>query len=492
MAAGIAVLGLDALPYWQLRVLREWGGAPTITGGVWRRLEAVPPITPASWPSIMGGVNPGKHGLFSFFAHDRETGESRLVSAVDLEHPRVHEMLSYEGVPSIMVNPIPDYPPLPARRAVVVSNLFFTPRPYSSPGGLHERYFDGLWPPGRSPDYYARYFEALEAMLEDLLRDPPPLAWVNVNFPDGVYHKYPEAIGDPGRASRAWRAAERVARLLKEAYGNLVVVSDHGFRVHRYRVNVNDILYRHGLAVPARGEEEASVVEEHARERGEETRRLVLPSWAYTLVGRLGLEPLARKLFYNAVQPLYRRLTGKTLVVRAGRSVDPRASRAYMPFGGAYGVYTRGAAPEEVAALLNRYRGLRAAPASEYYRGPYARRGPDVVVLGDHEAGYDLGPARIMGSLYTRTRFPSHDPWGVLVLDLEDDVLDAGALPETLPNHAVAPLIQCALGAPASSQADSLDLARRACRRPLQARDYAGKFRLAKRLALRLAGGARG
>ena len=113
------MLGLDALPYWLVGRLREEGFLPSILGGgpLILPLEAVPPITPASWPSIMSGVNPGKHGIFSFFHWDRVERRARLSSAVDLEHPRIHEMLSYEGVPSLAVNPIPDYPLLPARRA---------------------------------------------------------------------------------------------------------------------------------------------------------------------------------------------------------------------------------------------------------------------------------------------------------------------------------------------------------------------------------------
>ena len=485
------MLGLDALPYWLVGRLREEGLLPSILGGdpLILPLEAVPPITPASWPSIMSGVNPGKHGIFSFFHWDRVERRARLSSAVDLEHPRIHEMLSYEGVPSLAVNPIPDYPLLPARRAIIVSNLFFTPRPLSQPPGLHEKYFEGLYPPRKSPEFYIEYFQALRGMLEDLLRDPPPLAWVNLNFPDVVYHKYPETVEKPGKLAKAWREVDGIARILEDAYGNLFVVSDHGFRIHRVRVNVNDILVREGLAVPSSGEEEASLVEAHAREAGEETARIVLPSWVYSLIGRLGLEPLARKAFYTMIQPLLRRITGKTLVVRAGRSVDTGRSRAYMPFGGAYGVYVNDADPGEVAAVINKYRGVRALPATEVYSGPYLSRGPDVVVLPETEEGYDLGPGRIMGSIYTRTRYPGHSLLGVFIARLEDDVIDPEALPGTLPNHAVAPLVQCVLGVPASAQVDSPGVLRGACGGRLRLRDYTGRFRIAKRLALKAARG---
>ncbi len=103
--------------------------------------------------------------------------------------------------------------------------------------------------------------------------------------------------------------------------------------------------------------------------------------------------------------------------------------------------------------------------------------------------GYDLGPGRIMGSIYTRTRYPGHSLLGVFIARLEDDVIDPEALPGTLPNHAVAPLVQCVLGVPASAQVDSPGVLRGACRGRLRLRDYTGRFRIAKRLALKAARG---
>ncbi len=482
--ASVAVLGLDALPYWVLPKLREEGLAPTITGGEARPLRAIPPITPASWPSILSGVNPGKHGLFSFFHYNRETHEQELVSAHILEHPRIHEMLSYEGIESFMLNPIPDYPLLPARRAKVLANLFFTPKPASHPRGLHEKYYIGLeWPPQRDPGYYEKYLEATLSLAEDLVREKPRLVWLTVNFPDAIYHKLPDTVNKPGKVSKLWRLADRIARVLKDNYDYTFVVSDHGFRIFKYRVNVNDILESHGYVVRSKEETEKVVEEELVKTKSSGTARINVPTWLYRLIGRLGLEPFARKVFYRMVRPMYMKITGKTLVVRSGWSIDYSSSKACMPYGGAYGVYLKpGVSREEVVSVLRKYKGLHVWLSEEIYSGPYMERGPDIVLVGDHENGYVLGPARIVGEPYTKTRYPGHDMWGVLAqIGGEQLRLPEGEVPNTL----LTPLVQCLIGAPVSHMVDNKSLIEQICPGDVRYRNYLGKFLVSKRIALR-------
>ncbi|MCE4627662.1 MAG: alkaline phosphatase family protein [Desulfurococcales archaeon] len=487
--SSVAVLGLDALPYWVLPLLRDRGLAPSIAGDKElsraRRLTAIPPITPASWPSIMSGVNPGKHGLFSFFHYDRKNYRQRLVTALDLEHPRIHEMLSYEGVESFVLNPIPDYPPLPARKASIISNLFFVPEPYSKPAGLVEKYFGGLaWPPGRNPEYYEEYMERVVGLAEDLAREPPPLAWLNVNFPDAIYHKLPDTVEKPWKVSHLWSLADRIVRVLKGGFDNVLIVSDHGFRIFKYRVNINDILEKHGYVVRASDETEEVVEEQLMKAKKVETARIYVPTRLYKLIALLGLEPLARKVFYNIVRPLYKRLTGRTLVARSGASIDYARSKACMPFGGAYGVYLKDVSHKsEVMRILSSYRGLLVWDSSEVYRGPYTRRGPNIVVVGKHDEGYVLGPARLMGEEYTKTRYPGHDMWGVMIPVQGFESLGPGN--ETLPTRVVAPLVQCTMGLPVSHAIDDLDLVTKLCGRKPDAKNYIGKFRVSKNLALR-------
>jgi len=172
----------------------EWGQTPHLNSMLERaaRLECIPPITPSSWPSIMTGVNPGKHGLFSFHYLDRTTRERRIVSSLDLEHPRIHEMLAFNGVGNIMVNPIPDYPIIPVKGSVVISNMFFAPKPSSHPRGYYERYFSGIQ--GYSEDNYRLFIEGYVEALEEIILDDKgehPFIWFTLNFPDHEFHKNP-------------------------------------------------------------------------------------------------------------------------------------------------------------------------------------------------------------------------------------------------------------------------------------------------------------
>ncbi len=481
---GFAVLGLDALPHWMLPRLAEEGLAPRIFNDKMlsrsRRLECIPPITPASWPSIMSGVNPGKHGIYSFFRFDRATRGKRLYTALDLQHPRIHEILSYNAVPSIVVNPIPGHPIIRVSKSIIVSNSFFIPHPDSHPRGIIEKYYSDSWPQ-ESVEDFIDYTEKTIAFLEDHFTDPPPLTWVNLEAPDALFHKNPGLLDKPGSIGKLWHAIDRLARLMKDTYGNLVVVSDHGFRTYEARVSVNDILYRHGLAVP--GEKDTETLKEaKARQRGEETVKLVLPAWIYRVVSRLGLEKPARTL-YRATAGLYQRLTGKRIILQAGRPLDLQRSKAFLPFGGAYGVYVLEGDPQEVYEILQGYDGLLVWPRDQVYTGPYTGDAPDIVVVGDHEKGYILGNEKIVGDVYVRGRTYGHDLWGALLMDLEQD-LDWEQLPQTIPNHTVANLIMCLMNIPLSARADGLDIIEKTCGKP-RLRDYTGRFLLSKKLTAR-------
>ena len=484
----LAVLGLDAFPYWLLEKAREAGVAPFIfndkTIGTGKRLSCIPPVTPASWPSMMSGVNPGKHGIFSFLSFDRQEKKAFFNTAAQLEHPRIHEVLSYEGLRSLVVNPIPDFPLLPASKAVIVSNLFFTPRPLSRPRGLHEKYFPSEWPPKYDLEFLEAYVEGVRALLEDQLRDPPPLTWVTLDYPDVVLHKDTKLFRDPSIHSSLWDKIDRLARLLYDNYGNLMIVSDHGFREFRVRVNVNDILYREGYAVPSREETEHLHEQEVFEARGEEAKKIRVPMSLYKILVKLRLEGVARKIALRILR-FYGSKTGKRIYLKPGYSIDYERSKAFVPFTFAYGVYTNGADPREVAAVLRRYKGLRVWLREEVYNGPYAGRGPDVVVLGDHEAGYTLGPPRIVGVVYTRTDFATHDQWGILLHMMEDDSINWDSLPLEVPNHLVGSLAMCHLRVPLPGDIDSGSLVEKACNNSIIYKNYNGKFRIAKRLALR-------
>jgi len=128
----IAVLGLDGLSWDFLQTLIDYGVFTEVkyilTKSFKSILHAYLPSSFPSWSSILTGVNPGKHGIFSFDYLDKQTLTQRLYTTLDLEHPRIHEMLAMNKVPCIMLNPIPAYPMIPIRNVKMISHMFFTPK----------------------------------------------------------------------------------------------------------------------------------------------------------------------------------------------------------------------------------------------------------------------------------------------------------------------------------------------------------------------------
>ncbi len=505
---GIAVLGLDGLPYWSLKGLAEEGVAPFLfndkTVGSARRLEALPPITPASWPSIMSGVNPGKHGIFSFIHLRGSLLDYHLTSFWDLMHPRVHEILSFNNMRSLMVNPVPGYPILPVKHSMIVSNVFFTPRPLSSPRGLHEKYFgDVPMPLKKKSTHILAYINGVKRLLEDVLRNPPPLTWITLNFPDIFFHAELDFVSKPWKHHhRIWREVDGIAKMLYEAYGDVVVVSDHGFRVFDARVNVNDILKAHGLVEEIReGERVPDYVKaltigviDPEQARGLKHKRL--PKTLSVFLEKTRLLGVARAAYLKILKPLYRRITGQDLVIERGGLPSFERSRALLPYKAYYGVYAMDEeALEKALEALRGSEGLAIVERSDkLYSGPYVGRGPHITVIPDFEKGYDLGSWRLYDKPISREIIMNHDFWGVLLRKSEDGLGDGwDTMPRSVPNHVVAGLVLCRLGVPLSVHQDSREIVERACGGRVEYRDYTSRFLLAKKmLRRRLEGQKRG
>ncbi len=274
----VSVLGLDGLPRSMLEAAIQQGFLPyygkLYKDAVVRDIYCIPPVTPASWPSIMSGVNPGKHGLFSFFNVVKGEWKKELVSTYDLEHPRIHEMLSYAGKKSFIVNPIPDYPIIPVKNTTIISNMFFTPRPTSYPSNAIEKYFPeydiqklysakGCEAKRVMDEYIGKFIGAVEkAVSEDY-----DLYWINLNFPDPVLHKCPKVLNDISMLSSTSRKIDKIIKLLSEQTDAFIIVSDHGFEQYRWYVNINDILYSEGYAVPSQQETEQIMKEDIMRRK---------------------------------------------------------------------------------------------------------------------------------------------------------------------------------------------------------------------------------
>ena len=164
----VAVLGLDGLSWAYLEKMVNSGSVhlkSMLNKSSKYVLDAYPPFTPPSWSSIMTGVNPGKHGVFGFAYMDRRRWRQRLYTSLDLEHPRVHEMLSMLGVSSVMINPIPRYPLIRVRGSIIVSQKGLSaPKTVWHPKHL-ERYVKPLTEP-HDIRTFAGFVDMSNALLE--------------------------------------------------------------------------------------------------------------------------------------------------------------------------------------------------------------------------------------------------------------------------------------------------------------------------------------
>lgn len=98
----LLIIGLDGATWDLIRPWAESGDLPLfkrlMDEGAWGPLRSVTPnLTPPGWTTAFTGVNPGKHGIFDFFALDPGGESPRVVSSVDRRAPALWEILGHAG-----------------------------------------------------------------------------------------------------------------------------------------------------------------------------------------------------------------------------------------------------------------------------------------------------------------------------------------------------------------------------------------------------------
>jgi len=113
----ILLIGIDGL---SLSLVQEWteqGYLPhlreMLAAGAAGPLRSTPEFSsPQAWPSMITGVNPGKHGIFSFLQRRPGSYEVARVTSADIQVPTVFTMLSQVGARVACLN-IPCTYPMP-------------------------------------------------------------------------------------------------------------------------------------------------------------------------------------------------------------------------------------------------------------------------------------------------------------------------------------------------------------------------------------------
>ena len=493
MKRRVGVLGLDALSYDYLKKLADAGAIPFINSMTQKNkkvvLRAIPPVTAPSWSSIMTGVNPGKHGVFSFF-HYMKTGDSwrqRVTTSLDLMHPRVHEMAAMAGATSIVFNPIPDYPVLPFPRTTVVSNLFFVDRQVSYPKSAGNEFFKNwesivaasIVPTCEIIETYIDVLDSYIEATEKAIKKEPDLLWINLNIPDTILHKCVDLVDKRTTSEeiKLYSLVDRLAKIISESFDVFMIISDHGFTGYDTLVSVNDILVKEGYAVSTNEPPPLNAIFRARKKEKIKKKELKIPTWLLLTIKKLKLKKPAK-----AVLHLVSTLLREEIKVYTSQWVDIRKSVAFFPYHLYFGVLLNDRSKrDQVLSKLRKYHDLIIAELPEaIYSGPYLDRGPDIVVLPRTDKKVWINPLYLLGKIYIKDRVYHHHPDGVLLIS--DDRDESTLLPGQVPNYAIAQLVMHYLGLPLPKSRDKIEELERNIFKENEERDYVGRWKLALRV----------
>jgi predicted AlkP superfamily phosphohydrolase/phosphomutase len=279
MASPVVVVGLDGATLDLWRFVDE-SVTPTIAAfleeGVSAPLSSTaPPGSAPAWPSIVTGVNPGKHGIFGFV-------ERRGYDAVPVRPdydavPTLWRELSARGASSVFLNVPLTYPPESVEDGVVVSSMLTPPDgDWASPpevqaelasvcteGYVVDTNVEKEATPAANVAHLRRAARARTEAAVHLLADrEPDLLFTVYTGLDRLQHDFwvhldPEHAhhGERGDADLAALAREYLAELddcvaevldAAPADATVVLLSDHGFGALERYLNVNNWLAREG------------------------------------------------------------------------------------------------------------------------------------------------------------------------------------------------------------------------------------------------------
>lgn len=288
----VVLIGLDGGAFHVLRPLIDAGVMPILArflreGASGLLLSTRPPVTVPAWPTMFTGVNPGRHGIFSFTCRKSGRGKPHTASLMDVKAPTLWELLGSSGYRVGIMNVPVTFPAQPVNGFMVSG--------FPAPDGLSEvvwprEEYDKLihkfpdflvnWPGlGKQASNDAKKVSAIKSVnawlrarirvFEYFLdRHCVDFCFLVFEYTDKVQHWFYPLLNSMINKSFTDEDSE-IFELLKEGYGeidraiarlverfgenaNYIVVSDHGFGPVNRVVYLNHLLEQHGLFTPRR------------------------------------------------------------------------------------------------------------------------------------------------------------------------------------------------------------------------------------------------
>jgi predicted AlkP superfamily phosphohydrolase/phosphomutase len=416
------VIGLDGVPYGMIVELARRGVMSTMArlmdiGTIHRMKASLPEISAVSWTDFMTGTNAGTHGVFGFTDFKPKSYAVRYPNFLDVKAPTLWDKLGAKGKKSIVINQPSTYP---ARKleGTLIS------------GFVALELAKAVWP--------MTYRAALEQMGYqidvDILkcRESPEVLWQELgktmaggqkalNFfweegwdyfeyvvtgTDRLHHFLWRAYEDPNHPSHQnfldfYRHIDRLIGKIVAAYHKLTntyagfyILSDHGFTGIDQEVYLNAWLEQKGYLRFLKPEPE-SLEDIHGRTRA------------------FALDP--NRIYINLKNRFPK------------GSVERSARRALR---------------QEIADGLARleYQGRPVVRelffGEDVYSGPFAGKGPDLIVVG--QPGFDMKGSVRRKEVFGRTVLQGMHTWDDAFFwsteDLGDDLKISDLAPVILKN----------------------------------------------------------
>ncbi len=438
------VIGLDGLSWEVYRKLRGRGYLSAISAleskGVTGSVDMIPPLTPPMWTSIVSGVNPGKHGIYSFNYIDENGRVIRLHNALDVMYPRVHNIVSLMGYQSFIANLPLSWPVLPFRGGYITDWL--SPRPYASPEYVNEVFqkeLESLKNEYRDDDVCSHIVSDL-AVARTILRTPrvfddKKFVFIMFGLTDTVQHRDPNEIANPSRTcvKEGLELVNEVIKMFSDRFiddNAFMIVSDHGVDVADYVVSIPRILYDNGLVKV----KYASLSEQAAMKPPDEQETEPVPRNQGLLVKLANLALRNRLLAKVAIRVGRKLVETRPSLRKIAKNIerpviDDEASPVVIPREWSYGIYIKESMVNNVSEVVQKimnvirqaeiesgHRFVYAIVEGRYkfFKGPYSYRAPHVVVAP--RRGYSFATVNVYAPLIRKTRLGSHHPQNLHVV----------------------------------------------------------------------------
>lgn len=254
----VVVIGLDGVSLDILEVLAQRSAIPNINTFVhkakyYKLLSTIPPTTAPAWTSITSGVNPGMHGIFYFIQWFPNERVFRRVRSYDILVPRIHEIISINGLRSLIVNMPYSLPPILTKNTTIVRD-WLSPYPKKYVGSIEFKKILDYYPSSSIGPFIhlvndlRMYLDLLTSEVDAKMRVLETLiekySWdfifIMFSEPDWIQHRLLNVLYSGkskflGKVLKIYSMIDKFVGFLKnqlDEHDMLMIVSDHGQAIY--------------------------------------------------------------------------------------------------------------------------------------------------------------------------------------------------------------------------------------------------------------------